>query len=100
MSFNQDIKRNYWLKRREISISVFFYLSEVKYLIAIVYILSCIGINSSFSKDFEIAIDSLKTRLEKDLHDTDRVKTLNGLAWTLRNINPDTSIILSSEALY
>ena len=44
-------------------------------------------------------IDSLTSRLEENLHDTDRVNTLNALAWKLKYANPDTAIILSSEAL-
>ena len=44
-------------------------------------------------------IDSLTARLQSELHDTNRVKTLNDLAWELMYANPDTAIILSSEAL-
>jgi len=44
-------------------------------------------------------IDSLTARLQENLHDTDRVKTLNKLAWKLMYANPDTAISLSSEAL-
>ncbi|OFY66436.1 MAG: hypothetical protein A3H98_09305 [Bacteroidetes bacterium RIFCSPLOWO2_02_FULL_36_8] len=44
-------------------------------------------------------IDSLTTRLSQTLHDTDRVNTLNALSWKLQYNNPDTSIILSTQAL-
>ncbi|MBN4072098.1 tetratricopeptide repeat protein [Flavobacteriales bacterium AH-315-E23] len=44
-------------------------------------------------------IDSLTTRLQEDLHDSDRVNTLNSLAWELTYANPDTAIILVSEAV-
>jgi len=44
-------------------------------------------------------IDSLATRLQADLHDTDRVNVLNDLAWKLMYRNPDTSIALSTKAL-
>jgi len=44
-------------------------------------------------------IDSLTTRIEEDIHDTDRINTLNELAWNLMYANPDTAIFLSSEAL-
>ena len=47
----------------------------------------------------QAAIDSLIARLEQNLHDTDRVKTLNDLAWELRYTNPDSAFILTSEAL-
>src|SRR5579862_2447996 len=44
-------------------------------------------------------IDSLKAVLKIVKEDTDKVNTLNTVAWELRGLNPDTSIILSSEAL-
>jgi len=48
-------------------------------------------------------IDSLTARLgtlsEVEGHDTERVKTINALAWKLMYANSDTSIILSTEAL-
>ncbi len=47
----------------------------------------------------QATLDSLTNRLQENLHDTDRVKTLNDLAWELMYTNPDTAIILSSEAL-
>ena len=44
-------------------------------------------------------IDSLRTALETSQHDTDQVNTLNKLAWKLKDVNPDTAVILSSQAL-
>ena len=37
-------------------------------------------------------IDSLTSRLQENLHDTDRVKTLNKLAWKMIYTNPDTPL--------
>ena len=47
----------------------------------------------------QAVIDSLTARLGESLHDTDRVNTLNKLAWEMMYNNPDTAIILSSQAL-
>ncbi len=44
-------------------------------------------------------IDSLKLDLTRDQRDTSQIKTLNSLAWKLKSINPDTAIILSTQAL-
>src|SRR3990172_3283090 len=44
-------------------------------------------------------VASLTARLSQSLHDTDKVNTLNELAWELMYSNPDTSIILSTQAL-
>jgi serine phosphatase RsbU (regulator of sigma subunit) len=44
-------------------------------------------------------IDSLKARLGCTLADTGRVNTLNTFAWELKNVNPDSAITLSTEAL-
>lgn len=45
------------------------------------------------------SIDSLYARLKQTLHDTDRVNTINALATEIGKSNPDTSIILSTQAL-
>jgi len=44
-------------------------------------------------------IDSLSNRLKEDIHDTDRVKTLNVISWSFKFTNPDTSIVISEKAL-
>ncbi len=43
--------------------------------------------------------DSLKTQLQKGLHDTTRINTLNRLGWALMYQNPDTAIVLGKKAL-
>jgi len=78
-------------------------MKKLTYIIAIV-ILSLPTGQAGAAKDLpSIAqnskIDSLTTRLGENLHDTDRVNTLNDLAWELQYSNPDTAIILSLEAL-
>jgi serine phosphatase RsbU (regulator of sigma subunit)/Tfp pilus assembly protein PilF len=44
-------------------------------------------------------IDSLIRKLRTELHDTDRVKTLEKLAYKFQYVSPDTSIILSTQGL-
>ncbi|OFY62780.1 MAG: hypothetical protein A3H98_09930 [Bacteroidetes bacterium RIFCSPLOWO2_02_FULL_36_8] len=51
------------------------------------------------SKFVNPKLDSLKAELQKQLHDTTRIITLNNLGWKLKNSNPDTAILLSSQAL-
>ena len=51
-----------------------------------------------FSLGQQSKIDSLIIRLKATIPDTDRVNTLNALAWELMYQNPDTSIILSKQA--
>jgi signal transduction histidine kinase len=43
-------------------------------------------------------IDSLLSLLKKDKEDTSKVNHLNALAWELMNFNPDTAILLSTDA--
>lgn len=45
------------------------------------------------------AVDSLLSFLKTDKEDTNKVNHLNTLGWELKNSNPDTSIILSNQAL-
>jgi len=47
----------------------------------------------------EAIIDSLKIVIATADHDTTKIKALNQLAWKQRGENPDTSIILSTQAL-
>src|SRR3990172_8269570 len=62
-----------------------------------------LGLGASSKVDLSTVVltkvDSLSARLHQSLHDTDRVNTLNALAWELRRNNPDTAIILSAQAL-
>ncbi|OFY62779.1 MAG: hypothetical protein A3H98_09925 [Bacteroidetes bacterium RIFCSPLOWO2_02_FULL_36_8] len=51
------------------------------------------------SKIVNPKLDSLKAELQKQLHDTTRIITLNDLGRELMNINPDTAILLSNQAL-
>jgi tetratricopeptide (TPR) repeat protein len=44
-------------------------------------------------------IDSLKFALSFCKEDTNKVKTLNAIAWELKGIKPDTSILLINQAL-
>ena len=44
-------------------------------------------------------IDSLLTVIKSDKADTSKINHLNDLAWILKYSNPDTSIILSNQAL-
>ena len=67
----------------------FFTLFFIFFLSAFVFFLSAFVFNT----------DSLNAELQKDLHDTTRINTLNALGWEFRNTNPDTSIILSSQSL-
>ena len=43
--------------------------------------------------------DSLLSLLKKDKEDTNKILHLNALAWELKSNNPDTSILLSNQAL-
>jgi tetratricopeptide (TPR) repeat protein len=45
------------------------------------------------------SIDSLKNILTHSIDDTSKINTLNILSWELRNIDPDTAITLSTQAL-
>src|SRR3990172_7417903 len=44
-------------------------------------------------------VDSLLTLLKTAKEDTNKVNTLNALAWELKYNNPDTAIVLSTQAL-
>ena len=66
----------------------------MKRLITIVLLLYSLNITAEKG-----VIDSLTTELKNDLHDTVRANHLNELAWELMNVNSDTALILSSEAL-
>ena len=44
-------------------------------------------------------IDSLKSQLQENLHDTARAEILNGMAWEIMYSNPDSAIALCTEAL-
>ncbi len=91
---------------------------KIKYLLA--YIIFICASFCSFAQPQEVInkIDSLRSVLNKFNTissseftptiegesagigiDTTRVNTLNALAWELKNINPDTAIILSKQAL-
>jgi len=97
MWFSRDIKRNYWHKRGNTE-RRFFYLSEVKWL-RYISLAICTLSAAEVCLGQQDAIDSLTTRLKEKLHDAHRVKTLNSLAKVLKYANPDTTFILSSEAL-
>jgi len=45
------------------------------------------------------AMDSVENLLQSNIADTTRIKTLNALGWELKYQNPDTAILLSTEAL-
>lgn len=53
----------------------------------------------SLSAQNKKIIDSLKQVLKITGQDTNRVKTLNHLAWRLRNSKPDTAFTISEQAL-
>jgi tetratricopeptide (TPR) repeat protein len=57
------------------------------------------GQANDIRSDKQQTIDSFKTRLQQNLPDTERVSTLNELAWQLNSINPDTAFALSMQAL-
>ncbi|MBN4051590.1 tetratricopeptide repeat protein [bacterium AH-315-M05] len=58
------------------------------------------GVRGGFSFAQSTAvIDSLKKVLKTTKEDTTRIKTLNELAWELKYNNPDTAILLSTQAL-
>src|ERR1700678_3178923 len=57
------------------------------------------GSTAFAQKQGRAKIDSLEAVLKIAKEDTNKVNTLNNLAGRLRDINPDTSIILSSQAL-
>ena len=63
----------------------------------VVLLFNCSVTSPSYAE--HATLDSLTNRLHENLHDTDRAKTLNMLAWELKYTNTDTAIILSSEAL-
>src|ERR1051325_12128795 len=64
------------------------------------YFLSCIlALGSCFCFSQQAKIDSLKKVLLTAKEDTNKISALNMLAWQLSNINPDTSILLASQAL-
>ncbi|MBL4577231.1 MAG: tetratricopeptide repeat protein [Flavobacteriales bacterium] len=71
----------------------------MKGLTTLTCLLAFIGASLSFSPDPRVEIDSLTARLQEELHDTVRVNTLIDLAWEFMYTNPDTGIIISSEAL-
>jgi len=73
-------------------------MKRIKPLILIL-VTTIIGLNPSSVAKNSRTIDSLSARLQATLHDTDRVNSLNTLAWSLKYANPDTAVILSSEAL-
>ncbi len=54
---------------------------------------------TSLSLQAKNKVDSLLTRLQQSIHDTDRINTLNELAWSLKYFNPDTAILLCNQAL-
>ncbi len=43
--------------------------------------------------------DSLRSLISHDKEDTSKVKHLNALAWELSSVKPDSSMLLSNEAL-
>jgi tetratricopeptide (TPR) repeat protein len=51
-----------------------------------------------FTSRAQLNIDSLKERLVEAPHDSNRVKTLNELAWNLRSIDPKMAMLYASEA--
>ena len=68
----------------------------------ILYSLAIILLNiypCSFSPAQTSKIDSLKQVITTAKHDTTKIKALNALAWQLMYSNPDTSIIISTQAL-
>jgi serine phosphatase RsbU (regulator of sigma subunit) len=67
----------------------------IKYLFILLTLSCCY----STSLAQQAKVDSLQNVLKTAKEDTSKVNTLNVLAWELKNNNPDTSIILSTQAL-
>ena len=64
------------------------------------YILSCVLILDTCCSFAQSAkIDSLLSILKTAKEDSTKIKTLNDLAWKFQNSNPDSSILLSEQAL-
>ncbi len=65
------------------------------------YFLTCLAFFNSHFISFaqQNPIDSLQKSLASAKADTSKINALNGLSWEFRNINPDTAIVLSSQAL-
>jgi len=74
-----------------------YYLSIVRtgHSILIAFLLLC----GSVSAQDQPKADSLKSLLRTDIADTTRLNILNALGWQLKYTNPDTAILLSTEAL-
>ncbi|MEK6615010.1 MAG: tetratricopeptide repeat protein [Bacteroidota bacterium] len=72
-------------------------ISEMKNY-KIIFIILCLSL-PLFSFSQQSPIDSLLALIKKDKEDTNKVTHFNILAWELSSSNPDTSIILSKQAL-
>jgi len=55
--------------------------------------------NCSFIVAQQAKIDSLATCLLQTLHDTDRLNTLNDIAWELRHTDPDQALLYVGQSL-
>ncbi|MGE0637452.1 MAG: adenylate/guanylate cyclase domain-containing protein [Bacteroidia bacterium] len=62
-------------------------------------LLFCLHLLQQAAAQQSKVVDSLSSRLKLTLHDTGRVNTLNALAFELSKINPDTSALLTTQAL-
>ena len=62
-------------------------------------VLCLLAVSQSFVSSTQNKIDSLKQIVKEAKPDTTRAKALNDLAWELKYANPDTSILLSKQAL-
>jgi tetratricopeptide (TPR) repeat protein len=62
-----------------------------------ILLLLLINIAGAFSQS--AGLDSLSSLIRSDKQDSNKVKHLNTLGWAIMYSNPDTAIILSSEAL-
>ncbi len=80
--------------KKSLKINIFFSRAGVKKFAVLIFFLN--SISSVAQNKF---IDSLKVVLKTELQDSTKVKTLNTLASKLANVNPDTSIVLSRQAL-
>lgn len=72
----------------------------MKYFLRLISLLFLCGVLfNSVQAQNQQKIDSLLNVLKTAKEDTNKVNRLNAIGWELMNINPDTSILLSTQAL-
>ena len=72
----------------------------MKYFLRLISLLFLCGVLfNSVQAQNQQKIDSLLNVLKTAKEDTNKVNHLNAIGWELMNINPDTSILLSTQAL-